>query len=229
VAYNVNQDPARSRLTTFFRLIITIPWFIVVAIWGIAIFFSVIAAWFAIVFTGRYPEGLYNFNAGFLRALTRVNGFAFLAADPLPPFDGGEHPEYPIVTTIPPPLPEYNRVKTLFRIILFIPVYVIQYLLTIVVEVVAILSWIVIVITGKQPDGLQNTLVFGLRYQARASSYGMLLTEQFPGIGEDSPTTTQQEFAPPAPPPPAAPEAPAPTATPAPPADAPEAPPTSES
>jgi hypothetical protein len=217
VAYSVNQDPARSRLTSFFRILIAIPWLLVVGIWGIAVAFSVIGAWFAILFTGRYPAGLYNFNAGFLRCLNRVNGFLWLAADPLPPFDGGEHPEYPVTTSIPAPLPSYSRLKTGLRFFLFIPVYVINYLLT-------------ILFTGKQPDGLQNTLVFGLRYQARASAYGMLLVEEWPGFGPDAaPTTEQQEFAPPEPPvatpapPAAAPEAPAP------PADAPEAPPTTES
>ena len=42
-------------------------------------------AWFAIVFTGKYPEGLYNFNAGYLRMSGRVNGFEYLLSDEWPP------------------------------------------------------------------------------------------------------------------------------------------------
>ena len=79
----------RNRLTTFFRPILDIPWLIVAGLYGIAAYVAVIIAWFAIVFTGRYPEGLYNFNAGFLRMSTRANGFAYLLSDEYPPFGGG--------------------------------------------------------------------------------------------------------------------------------------------
>ena len=55
----------RNRLTTFFRSIVAIPWQIVQYFYGIAAQIASIIAWFALVFTGRYPEGIYNFNAGF--------------------------------------------------------------------------------------------------------------------------------------------------------------------
>ena len=59
---------------------------------AIAAEIAAVIAWFAIVFTGRYPEGLYNFNAGFLRMATRVNGFYYLLTDEYPPFNGDEDP-----------------------------------------------------------------------------------------------------------------------------------------
>jgi hypothetical protein len=86
----------RNRLTTFFRYLVSIPWQIVVALYGIVAQVAAIIAWFAIVFTGRYPEGLYNFNVGFLRMASRVNGFNYLLPDEWPPFNGEENPQYPI-------------------------------------------------------------------------------------------------------------------------------------
>ena len=48
---------------------------------------AVIAAWFAILFTGTYPRGLFGFVVGVLRWTNRVNGYAFtLVTDQYPPF-----------------------------------------------------------------------------------------------------------------------------------------------
>ena len=67
-----DADPAldgRNRLTSFFRYIVAIPWLIVADIYGFVAEIAAMIAWFAIVFTGKYPEGLYNFNAGYLRMI----------------------------------------------------------------------------------------------------------------------------------------------------------------
>src|SRR3954468_21457067 len=80
-------DPAlegRNRLTSFFRYIVAIPWLIVAYIYGIVAEIAAIIAWFAIVFTGKYPEGLYNFNAGYLRMSSRTNSFMYLLTDEFP-------------------------------------------------------------------------------------------------------------------------------------------------
>jgi len=72
-------DPAlegRNRLTTFFRYIVAIPWLIVASIYGFVAEIAAVIAWFAIVFTGKYPEGIYDFNAGYLRMISRVNGLS---------------------------------------------------------------------------------------------------------------------------------------------------------
>ena len=47
----------RNRLTTFFRSIVSIPWFIVAALYGFVAGIAVVIAWFALVFTGQVPGG----------------------------------------------------------------------------------------------------------------------------------------------------------------------------
>ena len=106
----------RNRLTTFFRGIVVIPWHIVATLYGIAAQVATVIAWFAIAFTGRYPEGLYNFNAGYLRMFSRVNGFYYLLNDDYPPFGGEEAPGYPVRVGVPPALDQYSRLKTIFRL-----------------------------------------------------------------------------------------------------------------
>jgi hypothetical protein len=169
----------RSRLTTFFRWFLAIPHLLVMSVWGFVAFFAVVAAWFAVVFTGSYPPGLYTFVGGFLRYATAVSGYFSLLTDDYPPFSS-DTSSYPVQLRLPPAKPEYNRAKALFRIILLIPVYIIAYAMSIVAQVGAVISWFVIMVLGKEPKGLQDMIVLGLSYQMRAYTYYSLITEDWP-------------------------------------------------
>jgi hypothetical protein len=66
---------------------LAIPHYIVLFFLGIAAFFVVIVAWFAILFTGRYPQGMFSFVEGVFRWHNRVAAYAFtLVTDQYPPF-----------------------------------------------------------------------------------------------------------------------------------------------
>jgi hypothetical protein len=75
-----------SRLSTFFRIILLIPQNIVLYFVGIVAFVLMFFAWWAILFTGKYPKGLFDFVAGYLRWSTRVSGYFYLLTDKYPPF-----------------------------------------------------------------------------------------------------------------------------------------------
>jgi Domain of unknown function (DUF4389) len=170
----------RNRLTTFFRGIVVIPWAIVAALYAIVAEICAVLAWFAIVFTGRYPEGLYNFNAGFLRMSTRVNGFYYLLNDEWPPFGGEEAPDYPVRVGVPEPLGVYDRLKTGFRLILGIPVYLLAIVQSLILSVCAIIAWFAILFTGKLPEGLFDPIRSASAYITRATAYFLLMTEDWP-------------------------------------------------
>jgi hypothetical protein len=82
----VDVEGPRNRLTVGFRLILIIPHMIVVGLLTIAWWVTSFVAWFAILFTGSYPEGLYNFGVGVLRWFIRVEGYLLLLVDEYPPF-----------------------------------------------------------------------------------------------------------------------------------------------
>ncbi|HEY4867960.1 MAG TPA: DUF4389 domain-containing protein [Candidatus Dormibacteraeota bacterium] len=66
---------------------LAIPHFVVLFFLGIAAFVAVVVAWFAILFTGRYPRGLFDFVEGVIRWSNRVTGYALiLVTDQYPPF-----------------------------------------------------------------------------------------------------------------------------------------------
>ncbi len=69
------------------KWLLAIPHYIVLFFLSIGVFFAVIFAWFAILFTGRYPRGLFDFVEGTIRWHNRVAGYAFtLVTDEYPPF-----------------------------------------------------------------------------------------------------------------------------------------------
>jgi Domain of unknown function (DUF4389) len=76
-----------SRWLPIVKWLLAIPHYIVLFFLGIAAFFAVVFAWFAILFTGRYPRGLFDFVVGVSRWYNRVVGYAFvLVTDRYPPF-----------------------------------------------------------------------------------------------------------------------------------------------
>ncbi|MGH2698909.1 MAG: DUF4389 domain-containing protein [Actinomycetota bacterium] len=76
-----------NRWLPLVKWFLAIPHYIVLFFLDIAAVFAVIAAWFAILFTGRYPRGLFNFVEGVMRWHNRVIGYAFLlVTDRYPPF-----------------------------------------------------------------------------------------------------------------------------------------------
>lgn len=180
VLFDAPHVERHSRLTTFFRWLLAIPHFVVAGLYGIVAYFAGIVAWFAIVFTGRYPAGLYAFNAGFVRYASRVYGYTYLLSDVYPPF-GGESP-YPVGLEIGPPKESYSRLSALIRILPLIVVWIIVYVLNIVLGVVAFVAWIVVVVAGRLPRGLHDVIAFCVSYQARANAYAFLLTESFPSF-----------------------------------------------
>lgn len=177
-----------SRLTTFFRLILAIPHLIVVAFWGIAAVFVAIAAWFAILFTGRYPAGMFGFQMGFLNYSTRVRCYLSLLTDRFPPFSGSPDDDYPIRVTAE--LPEnLSRLTTFFRLILAIPAYVVQYFLSILEQLMSIAAWFVIIVIGRLPQTLFEIMELPQRYYVRYNAYTLLLTtDRYPWFQpEDEP------------------------------------------
>jgi ABC-type multidrug transport system fused ATPase/permease subunit len=175
----VTDDLQRNRLTVFFRLLLAIPHFIVVLLWGIVAELAVLVAWFAALFTGRVPDGLHNFIASWLRYSTRVTAYVFLLADPFPPFGGGG--SYPIDVRIDPAAPQ-SRLTVFFRLLLAIPALLLTYVFRAVNQIVALLGWFYALATGRMNEGMRNISAWLLRYETQTWGYVFLLTGTYPSL-----------------------------------------------
>lgn len=179
------HDLERSRLTVFFRIFLLIPHVIVLFFYALITYIVVLISWFAALFTGSVPEGLHNWTAGFLRYYVRVGSYGTILADPFPPFGAGG--SYPVDLEIDPPVAQ-NRLTVFFRIILAIPVWFVMSILQYLLELLAIGNWILGLILGKVPNGMQNLGIFCLRFMARTQAYIFLVNPRYPAFG-DTPGT----------------------------------------
>lgn len=190
IRLTVTDDQKRNRLTVFFRLILAIPHFIWLVLWGIATAVAVVINWFATLIAGQSPGGLHNFIARYLRYATQVGAYLSLLADPYPGFGGDS--DYPVDIEIEPPKPQ-SRWTTFFRVILALPAITLASALTGggggsgrnsgstgALQTVAFLGWFVSLIRGVMPLGMRDLGAYSLGYTAQAWGYALLLTDRYP-------------------------------------------------
>ncbi|MYB41371.1 MAG: DUF4389 domain-containing protein [Chloroflexi bacterium] len=76
-----------NRWLPLVKWLLAIPHYIVLSVLGVVVLVITVIAWFAILFTGRYPQGMFNFVVGWSRWALRVSAYAFLlVTDRYPPF-----------------------------------------------------------------------------------------------------------------------------------------------
>lgn len=178
----VDIDPAapQGRLSVFLRILFAIPQYIVVYFIQLAASIVTFIAWWVILFTGKYPEGMLKFSIGALRWQMRVMGYIALLTDKYPPFSLDDDGSYPIRVSVDGQVEGRNRLTCFFRILMVIPQLIVLWLVTIAAEVCVLISWFVALFTGSVPEGLHNFIAGWLRWQARASSYMLLQVDQYP-------------------------------------------------
>jgi Domain of unknown function (DUF4389) len=184
VAYEADFTPEPNRLTTFFRLILAIPWMIVAVFWGILFLFTHFFAWIAVIVLGRYPQWLYEFNSGIVRFSVRVSAWLYLQTDAWPPFTLAEDESYPIRVKIAPAAERQSRLKALFRLILVLPVAIVLSYGTSYIQLLAgVIAWLTIVFRGYLPEGVNSMMTFVNGFHARVLGYIAILTDAYPPIG----------------------------------------------
>jgi len=204
ISYEADFNPTPNRATTFFRLLLAIPWFLVGIFWGVLFIFTHVIAWIAVIILGRYPQWLYDFNSGVVRYAIRTGSWLYLQTDEWPPFGISDDPSYPIRVNFPPPAERQSRLKALFRHILALPVLlVLSYGTSYIVFAGAAVAWVTIVFRGYMPEGINNALTYCRSFEARVLGYLAILTDDYPPIGLEAAKTAGTT------PPPAAPAAPA--------------------
>jgi hypothetical protein len=182
IRLRVTDDLRRTRLTVFFRVLLTVPHFLWIALLAVIAVFAILGNWFATLFTGRSPAGLHNFLAGFLRYTTQVSAYLFLIADPFPGFYLiNLKQDYPIDLEVAPPEVQ-NRWTVFFRIILAIPAMIVSNILRNLSGILGFFSWFVALFTGRVPQGIRNFGVLALRYESQTYAYLMLLTSRYPSF-----------------------------------------------
>jgi|tagenome__1003787_1003787.scaffolds.fasta_scaffold20926269_4 hypothetical protein len=177
----VADDLQRSRLTVFFRLLLALPHFVWLALWGIAAELAALVGWVIALFTAQLPDALHRFIRAYVRYQVHVNAFAYLAANPFPGFTGAPG-TYPIEVSIPD-AERQSRARILFRLWLALPALLVLAALGGAAFTAAVFGWFYALVTGRMPRGLRNLQAWWLRYGAQFYAYALLLTERYPYTG----------------------------------------------
>ncbi len=176
--YDVAYPEHLSRWMIFLKWLFIIPNLIVVALLGIVAEVVSIIAWFAILITGKYPQGLFNFTLGVLRWYANVSAYTYLQRDEYPPFSM-QAGLYPVTLTLDYP-DHLSRWKIFFKWLFAIPHFVVLYLLQIARNICIFLAFFAILFTGSFPRGLFDFVVGIDRWQFRVAAYILLLTDAYP-------------------------------------------------
>jgi Domain of unknown function (DUF4389) len=179
IRLTVTDDLVRSRVTVFFRLLLAIPHYIWLELWGIVVVLTVFLAWLAALFTGRVPGGLHSFIASYLNYSTHVYAYLLLIANPYPSFSGSA--SYPVDVSIAGPEAQ-GRLTVLFRLFLAVPALALTYVFRIVNQIIAILSWFYALFTGRMNGGMRDLSAWLLRYETQTYAYMALLTARYPSL-----------------------------------------------
>ena len=146
---------------------------------GIGAYVVLIVSFFAVLITGTYPEGMFNYLVGFERWRVRVSSYLLLQTDAYPPFTLADDPSYPVRVQIDYP-GRIARWRPLVHWLLVIPAAIVAVGIGIAVFVVWIIAWFAILITGRYPQGLWDVVTIGIRWFTRVTIYEFWMTEAYP-------------------------------------------------
>ena len=179
VRYDVEYPEELSRWLIFVKLLLAIPHFIILWALGIAAGVMGFIAFFAILFTKRYPRGLFDFVVGVNRWSANVDAYTGLLRDEYPPFSW-EPGQYAVTYEVDYP-EKLNRWLPLVKWwLLAIPHYIVLFALGIAAFVVCIIAWFAILFTKRFPRGLFDFIVGYRRWEYRVNAYTGLLRDEYP-------------------------------------------------
>lgn len=178
VRMRVEDDLRRSRLTTFFRLLLAFPHLFWLTAWGVVAAVAAIVNWFAALIVGRSPRVLHRFLAAYIRYTSQVYAFLFLVAGPFPGFVGHEAGS-PVTAVVDGPTRQ-RRLVTLFRVILIVPALLLSTALGYVLLPVAVGGWCAGLLRGRMPSGLRALGASLIRYGAQVQAYALVVTDRYP-------------------------------------------------
>lgn len=192
------------------KWLLLIPHLVVLSFLWLAFTVLTMVVFFAILFTGRCPRSIFEFNVGVLRWTWRVwfYGYGALATDRYPPFSLGPEPDYPATLDIPYPERLSRGLVLVKWWLLAIPHYIVVGFFVGsgfvlwrfgggLVTLLALIAAVVLLFTGGYPRGIFDFVMGMNRWAFRVAAYATLMTDEYPPFrldtgGDDGPEPATQ-------------------------------------
>ncbi len=181
--YDVEYPEGLSRWLIFVKWLLVIPQYIIVGALGYAAGVVGFIAFFAILFTKRYPRGLFDFVVNVNRWNANVMAYLMFFRDEYPPFSW-EPGQYAVTYEVDYP-EELSRWLPLIKWLLAIPHIIVLIFLFIGAAVAWMIAWFAILFTGRFPRGLFDFIVGVHRWNYRVGAYTALLRDEYPPFSLD--------------------------------------------
>ena len=188
VSVGAELDPVLSRWLWLVKLVLIIPHLVVLVFLSVAVVIFTVVAFFAILFTGRYPRGIFDFNVGVLRWSWRVGYYSHsaLGTDKYPPFSL-KPADYPATLEVEYP-ENLSRGRVLVKWILAIP----HFLVVGVLQggsgfgngglngLLVVFAAVSLLFTGRYPRDIFDLVIGINRWTLRVAAYALLMRDESP-------------------------------------------------
>ncbi|MEV6557602.1 DUF4389 domain-containing protein [Nocardia sp. NPDC051756] len=209
LAYPVNPvrvrgdlDPALSRWMWLVKWLLAIPHYIVLIFLHIAYFVLTVVAFFVILFTGKYPRAMFDFNVGVMRWTWRVEFYALgvLGTDKYPPFSLQPNADYPADLEVDYPERLHRGLVLVKWWLLAIPHYLILGAMMSggmtfymydddswsgagsipLISILLVVALIGLLFTARYPQGVYDFVMGISRWTIRVQAYATLMRDEYP-------------------------------------------------
>jgi hypothetical protein len=181
VRLEIEKPAIYTRLLPLVKWLLAIPHYVVLVFLIIGVLFAVVASWFAVLITGRYPEGLFNYVVAVQRYIIRVTAYVYLLVDAYPPFSLAAEADHPVSFRID--YPEGGRIarwRPLLHWLLVIPYAICTAILLWIAMLALVVAFFTILFTRNIPDGIFRFIVIAYRWQMRTNAYTYWMTGRYP-------------------------------------------------
>jgi hypothetical protein len=202
VRVEASLDDGLSRWLWLVKWLLAIPHFVVLIFLAIAFVLVSIVAFFAILFTGRYPRGMFDFNVGVLRWWWRVSYYTYgaLGTDRYPPFTLQDVPDYPARLDVAYPETLSRGLVLVKWWLLAIPHYLVvaifagsgayagrhsdRWMETSgspgLIFLLVVFAAVALLFTSRYPRGIFDFVLGMNRWSFRVAGYAALMTDTYP-------------------------------------------------